>query len=221
MKDFLSITLSVLFGLAVFFFIITFSIGLPIYCRFFYYLQIKPLGLPESTGYDYATIKNAYDQVLNYLTMPNAPFGTGVFKHSTDGAAHFEDCKILFNLNLIVLIVSSIVIFALLLLNKYHIIKLCRPFGFSPAFFSAISIFAVIIIIVLLVAVDFNKAFITFHEIFFAGKDNWTFNPNVDEIITILPQEFFVGCAIFIGAGIIILSLSIIIFQKIKKNRQK
>ncbi|MBO5356271.1 MAG: hypothetical protein J6A95_00760 [Clostridia bacterium] len=31
--------------------VITFSIGLPIYVRPFYYMQIESLGIPEKTGY--------------------------------------------------------------------------------------------------------------------------------------------------------------------------
>ena len=219
MKKFLSFSLTVLFGIAVFLFIITFSIGLPIYNRLFYYLQIEPLGLPEITGYDAETIKAAYNQVLDYLTLPNKPFGVGVFKYTQDGAAHFADCKALFNLNIVVMIISAVIIVTTLILQKLNIVQLKRPFGYSVAFISAISIFAVILIIVLLAASDFNRAFIVFHEIFFAGKDNWTFDPRYDEIVKVLPETFFMNCAIFIGVGIIVLSLGIIIFQIIKKKR--
>ncbi len=72
------------------------SIALPIYVRPFYYLQIEELNLPEATGYSKEEIKTAYDEVLDYLTLPNRPFGTGVFSHSAEGAAHFADCKGLF-----------------------------------------------------------------------------------------------------------------------------
>ena len=136
-----------LFIVALMVFIITFSIGLPIYCRFFYYLQIDALDLPEKTGYSYAQIKEAYDQVLNYLTLPNRPFGTGVFYCSKEGASHFADCKSLFNLNLIALIASSAVLLLTFVLSKKKLISLCRPFSMHPAFISAISIFALIFII--------------------------------------------------------------------------
>ena len=70
MKNALNIILTILLGIAIFVFIITLSIGLPIYCRFFYYLQIKPLGLPEAAGYDIETIKAAYNQVLDLDAKP-------------------------------------------------------------------------------------------------------------------------------------------------------
>ena len=45
-------------------------------------------------------LKEAYDEVLNYLTLPNKPFGTGQLKYSESGMSHFVDCKKLFNLNI-------------------------------------------------------------------------------------------------------------------------
>ena len=221
MKKGLSVALTIVFGVAVFLFIITFSIGLPIYCRFFYYMQINPLGIPESTGQDYATIKTAYDQVLDYLTLPNRTFGAGVFKFTEEGASHFADCKILFDLNATALIISTIICATILVLEKFKIISLCRPFGCSVALISAISIFAVGIILALAVAIDFDSAFITFHHIFFPGKDNWSFHPYYDEIITALPQEFFMSCAILIGASIILISIGIIVFQLLKRRKRE
>jgi integral membrane protein (TIGR01906 family) len=221
MKKALPIILSSLFGIAVFFFIITFSIGLPIYCRFFYYLQIEPLGIPETTGYSYEQIKFAYDQVLNYLTLPGCEFGTGVFKYSQSGAEHFADCKVLFDLNVTVLIISTVIIVTLLILQKLKVVSLARPFGFSSALFSAISIFIVGAILAGLVAIDFDNAFTVFHHIFFPGKDNWTFHPSQDQIILALPQEFFLSCAVLIGSGIILISVGIITYQLIKKKIQK
>ena len=219
MKKSLPIILSAVFGIAVFLFIITFSIALPIYCRFFYYLQIKPLGIMESTGYDYEQIKFAYDQVLDFLTLPNREFGTGVFEFSQSGASHFADCKVLFNLNAIVLVVSSLIIITLLLLEKFKKVSMKKPFGFSPALISAISIFVIGAIIGIAVAIDFDSAFTVFHQIFFPGKDNWTFDPYKDEIILAMPQKFFLNCAILIGVSIILISIGIIVFQIIKKKK--
>ncbi len=221
MKKALPIILTVLFGLSVFLFIITFSIGLPIYCRFFYYLQIEPLGIPKATGYSVQQIKSAYDQVLNYLTLPNTEFSAGVFNFSPEGASHFADCKGLFTLNTVTLLCSTIALIIILILNKKGVTKLYRPFGFSASFISAVSIFVFFILIAIIVAIDFNSAFITFHHLFFPGKDNWTFDPNVDQIITALPQQFFMNCAILIVASIICISLGIIIYQIIKKKKRK
>ncbi len=209
-----------LFIVALSLFIITFSIGLPIYCRFFYYLQINALDLPKITGYSFEQIKGAYDQVLNYLTLPNRPFGTGVFYYSQEGASHFADCKKLFNLNLIVLITSSAVLILTFILKKTGWITLCRPFKMHPAFVSAISILALILIIAIFAVIDFTSVFIVFHLIFFPNKTNWQFDARETEIIKALPEQFFMNCAILIGISILTFCLSIIIVQVVKRKKK-
>lgn len=212
--------LTVLLGIAIFLFIITASIALPIYCRFFYYLHINALNIPEITGYDYTTIKEAYNQVLNYLTIPGAEFSTGVFAYTQAGMAHFEDCKGLFNLNVIVLISSFAVMLTLLILNKKQVITLSRPFGMHVGFISALSIFTVALVLIGLVSINFDKAFVIFHKIFFPGKDNWMFGPG-DQIINALPQQFFMNCAILIASSIVITCSTIIIVQLIKRKKSQ
>ncbi len=211
--------LTAVLGVSIFLLIITFGISLPIYCRFFYYWQINPLGIPEKTGYDYSTIKAAYDEVLNFLTL-NKPFGTGVFSYTESGKAHFEDCRVLFNINVITLAISSVITFTLLILNRVKVIKLCRPFGMSVAFISALSIFVFFIVLFGLIAIDFDRAFTVFHQIFFPGKDNWQFSYK-DQIINALPQQFFMNCAILIGSAIAVTALTIIITQLIKRKLNK
>lgn len=211
--------LTALFGVAVFIFIITFSIGLPIYCRFFYYMQIETLNIPEVTRQDYSTIKAAYDQILDFLTLPNREFGAGVFSYTDAAEAHFYDCKALFNLNAIALIISSIIIVTIITLNKLKVISLKKPFGMSVSFISSISIFVFFLLLAFIVALDFTAAFTVFHKIFFAGKDNWLFDPRRDGFINILPENFFMNCAILIASSIIIISISIIVYQLIKKRK--
>ena len=213
--------LSVLFGVAVFFLIITLSISLPIYCRFFYFLHIEPLGLAEYSGHTVAEIKDAYNEVLNYLTLPFTTFGVGVFRYSNEGAAHFADCKKLFMLNASVLIVSAAVTTVLLVLKKKKRIEICRAGGLSPAFYAAIAAIIIPLVIGGLAATDFDKAFVVFHKIFFPGKDNWIFSSSTDEIINVLPQKFFMNCAIFIGAGLIIFSAAVIITEIVLKQKRK
>ena len=208
---------TILFGIAVFILIITVSISLPIYLRFFYYLQIEPLEI--TYYYDYDVIKTAYNQMLNYLTLPGGTFKTGELPHTAEFASHMKDVKGLFMLNFWGLIISAATVVTLLVLNKKNKLTLLRPFNMSVAFISAISIFIVIAIIGSLVAIDFSKAFTVFHKIFFPGKDNWLVYPDVDPAILILPSDFFLNCAILIGASVVTISLTIIVFNIIKRHK--
>ena len=46
----------------------------------------------------------------------------------------------------------------------------------------------------------FVWAFAAFHALFFPGKDNWLFDPATDPVIGILPETFFLRCAVLILA---------------------
>lgn len=213
--------ISVFFGVSIFLLIITASISLPILCRFFYYIQIDALNLEKLSGFDYDSIRQAYDQVLTYLTVPWAEFGVGVMKYSAEGASHFADCKGLFMLNFGVLIASAVSCVTIFVLDKKRVISLSKPKGFGIGFYASISAVVLPLVIGSLACIDFDKSFVIFHKIFFPGKDNWIFNPQKDEIIKILPEDFFMNCAIFIGVGLVVIAVTIIVVEIIKRNRRK
>ncbi len=216
LNRFLTVILSIFLVILV----ITFSIGLPIYFRPFYYMQIQKLGIPEKTGYTVEQIKDAYNEVLDFLVLPNREFGTGVFKWSEDGKSHFADCKRLFNLNLILFIISLIIVIATFVLHKKKIIKICRPCGYNFVFTCGISTISIFALLAGLCSVDFDTAFTVFHAIFFPGKDNWMFNSREDQIIMAMPTEFFMSCAILIASSIILISIGFIIYGIIEKKKK-
>lgn len=211
--------LSLLFALALFCFILTISIGLPIYCRPFYYLQIDALELEAYSGFTKAEIREAYDEVLDYLTLPGKAFGTGVMAHSQEGAAHFADCKVLFDLNAAVLLASGACLLVLTLLRRAGKAGLYRLGRRSSAFYAGLSAILLPVVIGALAALDFDRAFVIFHSIFFPGKDNWIFDWRTDEIILVLPQEFFMRCAMLIGASVLLFSLALIL-REYRKGRK-
>lgn len=199
--------------------VISFSIGLPIYFRPFYYWQIDSLNLVEETGKSETEIKAAYDDVLDFLTLPNKKFSTGSFKHSESGMQHFEDCKMLFDLNLYAFIVSLVFVIALNLLKHFGFIKFCKPFRRHYSFVCGIFTLLLFVGVGILISLNFDAAFIVFHKLFFAGKENWLFNPIADEIILALPIEFFLNCAVLIGLSIITICILMIVLNiKVKKD---
>lgn len=193
--------IAVIFAVALVLLVLTVSIGLPIYLRPFYYAHIDALELDETSGFTKDQIRTAYDEVLDYLTLPGKSFGTGDLPHSAEGAAHFADCKVLFDLNAGVLLGSAVVVAAIFLARKRFALSL-RP----AAFWAGVSALTVPVVVGSLAAVDFDRAFVIFHKIFFPGKSNWLFDYDADQIIRVLPQDFFMNCAILIGAGLILFS---------------
>ena len=65
-------------------------------------------------------------------------------------------------------------------------------------------------------ATDFSNAFVTFHHLFFPGKDNWLFNPNTDPIIFILPQVFFRNCALLILGLLLVGCIGMIVWDFVR-----
>lgn len=212
--------LSLLFFIALLFFIITFSIALPIYCRPFYYAHIEPLGLSENSGFSVNEIKTAYNEVLDYLTLPNSEFSSGAMKYSDEGKAHFADCKVLFNLNSWVLLICSFCLIILLILRKTKKVTPFRLGKHSSAFYSALCALLLPVIIGLFSAINFSKFFTVFHTLLFSGKTNWIFNPSTDEIINVLPEEFFMNCAILIGVSIFAFSLILLLTEKKRTKKE-
>ena len=207
---------------ALFFLILTASIGLPIYCRAFYYAHIGALDLPENTGFSAEEIRVAYDEVLDYLTLPGREFSAGGMGFSAEGAAHFADCKALFDLNAGVLIGSAVCLAVLWGLRKgLNLPKFTIGRHTSGCY---AGIFAVVLPVILggLAALDFERAFEIFHGIFFPGKSNWLFDPAIDQIIQVMPMEFFRNCGIFIGCGVVIFSGILLIRDYLfcKKNNE-
>lgn len=203
--------LAMLWAVALFLFLLTASIGLPIYIRPFYYAHIEHCDLVQRSGYTEEEIREAYDQVLDYLTLPGHEFGTGVMPYSQDGKAHFEDCKALFDLNAIILIGSGVTLVWLFLKRKAW-----GPYRLgthSAALWAAALALAAPMIIGGLAALDFDRAFVIFHSIFFPRKSNWVFNWNADQIIRVLPQEFFMHCAILIDGGLATMAAGIMFWE--------
>lgn len=196
----------VIFAVALVLLVLTVSIGLPIYLRPFYYAHIDALELDRASGFTKAQIRTAYDEVLDYLTLPGKDFGTGELAHSAEGAAHFADCKVLFDLNAGVLLGSAVVAAAIFLLRKPCKLPSLR----RATFWAGIGALMLPVVVGSLAALDFDRAFVIFHHIFFPGKDNWVFDYFADPIIRVLPQVFFMNCAIFIGAGLILFSCALL-----------
>jgi len=62
---------------------------------------------------------------------------------------------------------------------------------------------------------------VIFHSIFFPGKTNWLFDWRTDPIILVLPQDFFMHCAMLIGGGLIIFSAGILIFDTFREKKYR
>ena len=212
----LSLALAAVLALAV----LSGSIAVPILCRPFYYAQIGPLGLEEYTGLDGQAIRRAYDEVLDYCTGKTDTFSAGLLPFSDSGASHFADVRGLFLLDLRVLAVSLAALALLLLLARRGRLRPRRLLGRGPGFWGAAGLGGVFLLVGGLAALDFDRAFVVFHALFFPGKDNWLFDWRTDPVILILPQDFFRNCAV-LALGLVLLWCAVLIALDFIMDRKR
>lgn len=207
----LSLALAVVLALGV----LSGAVAVPILCRTFYYAQIGPLGLEEYTGLNEQVIREAYDDVLDYCTGKTDTFSAGLLPFSQSGESHFADVRGLFLLDLRVLAVSLGALVVLLLFARWRRLRPRRFLGRGPGFWGAAGLGGAFLIIGGLAALDFDRAFVVFHTLFFPGKDNWIFDWHTDPVILILPQDFFRNCAILVLLLLLVWCAALIVLDVI------
>lgn len=184
-------------------FLLSSAVALPILWRGFYYSQIGPLDLVEETGFSEETIRDAFDQVMDYLVL-DGEFGTGSLRWSEEGMAHFADCRTLFRLDLILLTVTGVALL-LFLLALLIFPDFKTKFAFPPVKGALILLVALFLALGVWAFVDFESLFVMFHKLFFPGKENWIFDHRTDQIILILPEAFWLRAAALVAAVTVIL----------------
>ena len=176
-------------------------------CTFrpFYYFFMDVLKIPESSGYTEAVVKEAYDDVMDYIWF-GGPFRTGQLAFSEEGEAHFADCVPLFRLQPLLFGIALFVIFLYGFLRRRELLRPVSLLGQSPLTLGgALTVLSLAAVGIFALA-DFDRLFTLFHKIAFPGKENWLFDPAKDEMINILPESFFLACALFIVIGALLLA---------------
>lgn len=198
--------------------LLSLSIAVPILCRPFYYAHIGPLELCEHTGLTREEIHTAFDEMLDYC-LGAEEFSTGALAWSESGKSHFTDVRGLFLLDLRILGASAVCLPAVLLAAGRMKRRPARLLGRGPCFWAGAGLGTVCLAAGGLAALDFDRAFVVFHALFFPGKDNWLFDPRTDQIINILPQVFFRNCAILALALLVAGCAGLIVWDVVSGRR--
>lgn len=182
------------FQLAIFWFwLLALSVLGTIYLAWILYpIEVDFLNISKAVFMSKHSIIYNFNDLMDYLTNPMThKLVFASFRSSKEGLAHFQDVKLLFHFcQLVGLLLAFPAIRFLVTSLKNKSIILSQNF-FRMAFLLPllIALFAVMI--------GFDNFFTLFHQILFPGKSNWSFNPNRDPIIWILPEEYFMHC--FVG----------------------
>ena len=219
MKRVPSKLLSLLTALATALLVLCGSIAVPILCRPFYYAHIEAMSLPEHTGLTPEQIRQAFDEMLDFCLGLRPDFSVGVLPWSESGRAHFVDVRGLFQLDLLLLVLAAAALVLLFFAARKRRLTPARLMGRGPGFWAAAGLGAVFLAVGALAAVDFNRAFVIFHAIFFPGKDNWIFDSATDQIILVMPEEFFCNCAILIGVVLLTCCTVLILTDLLRRKK--
>ena len=210
MKKLINIFIS--FSVAIF--IISGSIILGLKCKSLYYHDVKNLNISAVSGFSEEEIKLNYDYLIDYNLNKNVgKFHLPTIKYSKEGKIHFQEVRNIFKIIKKVFYVSGIISFVGIILSiKNKNIK----------FLNNASIMTILlpIIIAIPLMINFNYFFIKFHETVFSN-DYWIFDPNIDPVINILPEDVFFHIGILILTIIFIMSILLQISYRVLNKKLK
>ena len=206
---------SILLSLILTLTLISLAVVLTLACKPLYYLDIHALHIPGTTGYTISEIKANYDAVIDYsLSFGNAPLEFPTFPMSEGGRIHFEEVKNIFNLFKYIAIFGT-------LTGAAGILRQRRKQSYGYLKLTAILTVALPAVIGATVALNWDWTFAAFHELAF-NNDYWLFDPATDPIINILPDAYFLHCAVMILVLVILGSLICgLIYRRVQRKNVK
>ncbi len=174
-----------------------------------YYMDIKLLNIESNSGLAKEEIIKNYNTLIDY----SSPFFKGdlhfpTLAASESGLKHFAEVKVLFT-NFYLLGAITLILGIIIIIQK------SRNKDYSYLLISSITAVILPLLLGLFISLNFDKTFIIFHKIFFNNND-WLFDPVTDPVISILPDTYFMQCAILIIVIVLLFSIafSIVYFSK-------
>ncbi|MCD7893750.1 MAG: TIGR01906 family membrane protein [Erysipelotrichaceae bacterium] len=181
-------------------FLICFAVTFTVFFKPLYYFDIDYLHIDQLVGMSKETLKANYDSLIAYQSIfYQGELILNDFVMSETGRIHFEEVKRIFEVVQVLMVVSGVASGVMIYQNAKQ--KEYRYLKITPIF--SIGIPA---ILGFLAALDFDRAFVIFHQIFF-NNNYWIFDATTDPIIEALPETFFMHCFMMIIAIVIILSI--------------
>ena len=148
-------------------------------------------GLEQYSGISTAKLMENYHVLISYLTRPwIKELVMPDFPSTPQGLFHFEEVKRLFMINFVIAVISTIVSFVGIkgFKKERKLFLLLTPLKGI--------LYATLLFVVCLVSF-FDVIFVKFHELFFHNSA-WIFDPKLDPIIEVLPEEFFMICFLIV-----------------------
>lgn len=218
MKGKLNNVIKVFYGIIIAILTIGISTIITLNSKFIYYYSIDKYNLEKIANISKEMLIGDFDRLIKYLQNPfieKLKFNN--FTMSINGEFHFYEVKKIFLWIYAITIFIALLFIILVITNKFnrnkiHIYKTLN-YGANTLIITIVSLLAII-------AIDFSKAFIVFHKIFF-NNDYWIFDERTDPIIKVLPEEVFMLYALVIIALVFVGIIGYKLYYYFIKNKIK
>lgn len=181
-------------------FIISFAVVFTVFFKPLYYFDINYLNIDQISGLDAETIKENYRILINYQSIfYQGTLNLPDFVMSDSGRIHFEEVKRIFEAIQVMMVISG-------LISIPMTIKKIKEKEYRFLRLTGLITIIVPTVLSFLAALDFERAFVLFHQIVFRN-DYWIFDYRTDPVITILPETFFMHCFMLIVVIVCLLAI--------------
>lgn len=207
MKKFLNVLFSICISIVIIVGVINFTVGF----KQLYYFDIDYLNISELSGLSKDDIKLNYDYLIDYNLNKNvSEFKLPTLKSSPQGKIHFEEVRNIFqNINKLAKLLLVVSLVGIILSVKNKNIKILKT--------TSITLIIMPLLLTVPILLNFEKSFIIFHKLLFRNG-YWIFNPDLDPVINILPEEFFFHSGMMILILILLVSIVLFVMYKLCKS---
>lgn len=208
MKKILNIIFSVCFSILIITGVIKFTVGF----KDIYYYDISKLDIPKLSGLTEEEIRLNYDYLIDYnLSKDKKEFKMPTIPSSPQGKIHFEEVRDIFqNINKIFNITLVISLVGIIINIKNKNLSFLKT--------TSISLISIPVILSIPMIINFEYSFTMFHKLMF-DNDYWIFNPNIDPVITMLPEAFFFHAGLMMLVLIFLSSMLIYIIYRLLRKK--
>jgi integral membrane protein (TIGR01906 family) len=176
-------------------------LALPAFSMGYYSRQYDRLNIPENIGIEKDELMTVTKHLTDYMRGKEPELvvyarinGEEREFFSQLDKDHMVDVKNLFTMGFAVFYTALLLFFVTSIVTVYRKRLLLQVKCYM---YAAAGVLAFSLILIGIIALDFEKAFVVFHEIFF-NNDLWLLDPD-DLLVNIVPEQFFINISQRIG----------------------
>jgi len=168
--------------------------------------------IPQSIGVEKDELMRVTQELLDYMRGRRDEIYT-IYAHisgqerqffSDIEIRHMIDVRVLYDVGFLIRNISFWLLLFLILAMAFFKVPILSTLARCSR--EVIVTFLILLILLIAaIAIDFDRAFVIFHLIFF-NNDYWILDPRVDLLINMVPQVFFIEISMMIGALLLLFS---------------